>query len=120
MTRRRNKQFTVVFVDVDDFKRINDTSGHRIGNESLKLVADALRSKARQTDTVARQGGDELTVLLDGASLPEAQNLFGRLREEAAEYSEHELGFRLSLSAGAASFPPTAVTPTVCSKPPIR
>ena len=43
-------------------------------------------------------------MLLAGAPLPEAQNLFGRLREEAAEYSEHELGFRLSLSAGAASF----------------
>jgi diguanylate cyclase (GGDEF)-like protein len=58
-----------------------------------------------QTDAVARQGGDELTMLLAGAPLPEAQNLFGRLREEAAEYSEHELGFRFSLSAGAASFP---------------
>ena len=68
-------------------------------------MADALSSKARQTDAVARQGGDEFTVLLAGAPLPEAQNLFGRLREEAAEYSEHELGFRFSLSAGAASFP---------------
>ena len=44
-------------------------------------------------------------MLLAGAPLPEAQNLFGRFREEVAEYSERGLGFRLSLSAGAASFP---------------
>ncbi len=95
----------MIFLDVDDFKRKNDVYTHRTRDESLKRAADALSSKARQTDTVARQGGDEFTVLLAGAPLPEAQNLFGRLREEAAEYSEHELGFRLSLSAGASSFP---------------
>ena len=107
-TRDRDEQFTIVFLDVDNFKRINDTYGHRIGDEALKLVADALRSKTRQTDAVARQGGDEFTVLLAGAPLPEAQNLFGRFREEVAEYSERKLGFRLSLSAGAASFPSDA------------
>lgn len=109
--RRRNEQFTVIFLDVDDFKRINDDYGHRIGDESLKLVADALRSNIRQTDTVARQGGDEFTVLLAGAPLPEAENFFGRFREEVAEYSEHALGFRFSLSAGAASFPSDAGDP---------
>ena len=106
-----NEQFTMIFVDVDDFKRINDVYGHRTGDASLKLVADALRSNARQTDTVARQGGDEFTVLLAGAPLPEAENFFGRVRKEVAEYSEHELGFRISLSAGAASFPSNVGSP---------
>jgi diguanylate cyclase (GGDEF)-like protein len=101
----------VIFLDVDDFKRINDVYGHRTGDESLKLVAEALRSNARQTDAVARHGGDEFTVLLAGAPLQDAENLFGRFREQVAEYSERELGFRLSVSAGAASFPSDAGDP---------
>ena len=109
--RRQDAQFVVIFLDVDDFKRINDDHGHRIGDESLKLVADVLRSKARQTDTVARYGGDEFTVLLAGTPLPEAEVFFGRFRKEVAEYSELKLGFRLSLSSGAASFPSDASLP---------
>jgi diguanylate cyclase (GGDEF)-like protein len=109
--RRRNEQSTVNFLDVDDFKRINDEHGHRIGDECLKLVAEVLRSSIRETDAVARQGGDEFTVLLAGTPLPEAEQFFGRFRGEVAEYSERELGFRLSLSAGAASFPSDAGDP---------
>jgi diguanylate cyclase (GGDEF)-like protein len=109
--RRRNEQSTVNFLDVDDFKRINDEHGHRIGDECLKLVAEVLRSSVRETDAVARQGGDEFTVLLAGTPLPEAEQFFGRFRGEVAEYSERELGFRLSLSAGAASFPSDAGDP---------
>jgi diguanylate cyclase (GGDEF)-like protein len=109
--RRRNEQSTLNFLDVDDFKRINDEHGHRIGDECLKLVAEVLRSSVRETDAVARQGGDEFTVLLAGTPLPEAEQFFGRFRGEVAEYSERELGFRLSLSAGAASFPSDAGDP---------
>ena len=109
--RRRNEQLTVIFLDVDDFKGINDEHGHRIGDECLTLVADVLRSSARETDALARQGGDEFTVLLAGTPLPETEQFFGRFREEVAEYSERELGFRLSLSAGAASFPSDAGNP---------
>ena len=77
----------------------------------MKLVANALRSNARQPDAVARHGGDELTVLLAGTTLSEADNFFGLLREQVTQYSEHELGFRFSLSAGAASFPSDAGDP---------
>ncbi len=109
--RRRGEAFTVIFLDVDDFKRINDTYGHASGDEALKIVADALHRGVREEDTVARHGGEEFTVLLSGTPLPKAPHFFDRAREEVARRSEQELGFRISLSAGASSFPQDAQDP---------
>ncbi len=102
--RRRGEEFTVVFFDVDDFKRINDERGHQIGDEALKLVANVLRSSVRETDAIARYGGDEFIVLLPDASSSTVWDFLKRTREAVAHRSEHELGFPLRISAGAASF----------------
>jgi diguanylate cyclase (GGDEF)-like protein len=103
--QRTGERFMVLFVDVDDFKLVNDTHGHRTGDEALQLVADVLQSCSRRVDVVARHGGDEFLVMLPGASLPEAQRFFDRMREEVAERSSHSLGFGLRLSAGAVQCP---------------
>ncbi len=104
-TRRRGDRCTLVFLDLDDFKMINDAHGHGAGDEGLKLVADALRLNARNADLLARYGGEEFTVLLPGASPHGARDFFDRIREEVQRRSKLELGFPLHLSAGAASFP---------------
>jgi len=62
--RRRNQQFAILFIDLDRFKFINDTSGHETGDRALQKVAQRLLTCVREEDTVARLGGDEFTILL--------------------------------------------------------
>lgn len=109
--RRKGEGFTVLFVDIDDFKSVNDAHGHASGDEALKLLADALHRNTRAEDPVARHGGEEFTVLLSGATIPGAQRFFRRVKEEVTRRSERDLGFRVSFSAGAASFPHDAGDP---------
>lgn len=67
--KRNNQQVVVLYLDLDRFKVINDTYGHEKGDLLLKMVSDRLTSIARKNDTIARMGGDEFTVLLEGASV---------------------------------------------------
>lgn len=67
---RGRKGFSVLYLDLDHFKDINDTLGHPIGDELLKLVADRLRSTVRETDTVARFGGDEFAIIVTDIAEP--------------------------------------------------
>lgn len=62
---RRQNRLAVLFLDVDDFKVVNDSLGHRVGDELLKAIADRLSRAIRPGDTAARLGGDEFTVLLE-------------------------------------------------------
>ncbi len=63
--KRQNNQFSVMFVDLDDFKSVNDNYGHMIGDRVLTAIADRLKEHVRTEDTVARIGGDEFVVLSD-------------------------------------------------------
>ncbi len=71
--------FSVVYIDVDHFKELNDTLGHEVGDLFLKEVADRLRTLVRSTDTVARLGGDEFAVIVQGVDPTQAIHLADRI-----------------------------------------
>ncbi len=98
---RAGRSLAVLFVDLDDFKTINDSLGHRVGDVILKCVAARLESLVRTTDTAARFGGDEFAVLLDPIeSGDEAHTIAGRILDALSDplvVDEHELSLSASI-----------------------
>ena len=94
----------VLFVDLDDFKSVNDSLGHRAGDQVLRAVADRLLTCVRPGDTVARLGGDEFAVLLDGAPMADAEQVAARIVAELRRPFELAAGHRnVRVSVGIAA-----------------
>lgn len=103
-TAGRNRHpITISFIDLDDFKSINDRLGHAAGDDLLKRVATVLSEKTRSTDVVARLGGDEFAILAPGMSSHAAkaamEGLAARLREQL-----QDLRITVTFSAGCVTF----------------
>lgn len=80
--RRYDSPLSVVLIDLDNFKAINDTKGHQFGDRLLMTCAEQLRVSLRQTDILCRYGGDEFGLILTGTTGPEAQAMMCRLTED--------------------------------------
>jgi diguanylate cyclase (GGDEF)-like protein len=83
VAKKNSWPLSVVFVDLDGFKAINDTHGHQAGDSMLQAVADTLRATLRSTDLVARLGGDEFVLLLPGIDAERVDKIAERLGQEA-------------------------------------
>jgi diguanylate cyclase (GGDEF)-like protein len=107
---RYEHPFTVAYMDVDNFKGINDRFGRRIGDELLCVVATTMQNNLRITDTVARLGGDEFVILLPETKGEGALTIFFRLRQLMMSAMQAR-GWDVTFSVGAITFvsPPMSV-----------
>jgi diguanylate cyclase (GGDEF)-like protein len=108
MARRNLQPLSVLMVDIDHFKQINDQHGHSIGDEALKAVASALKDSLRNVDMVFRYGGEEFLVLLSNTSREAASMVGERLRMAVMgiQYLVEHRAIDLSVSLGCASLLP--------------
>jgi len=83
-------------MDLDHFKRVNDTYGHHAGDQVLITVAEICQENIRDVDILARYGGEEFALLLPETSMPQARKTAERLRREVAEASIEVDGHRIS------------------------
>jgi len=97
--RREDDEYSLIFIDLDLFKEVNDSGGHAAGDLILKGVADILRARTRSGDTAARVGGDEFALLLDGCPHKRALDIAESVREDIATLIVEYEGLQYSVKA---------------------
>jgi len=103
---RASDEFSCMMIDVDKFKELNDAHGHLFGDDVLKRISSVLKQTARETDIIARYGGDEFIIIMPSTgkkgALRLAEKLFHEMEENYFKKDEHST--RVTISAGISSF----------------
>lgn len=111
-SKRFKKPLTVMMVDIDFFKKLNDGFGHQAGDHALRIVSDTLTTALREYDIVARYGGEEFAVVLPSTPRHKGASIAERLRQSIAESNivHKERKLPVTISVGVSSFPEDADT----------
>ena len=113
-SRRNGHTFAVIMIDLDGFKAVNDTYGHAVGDQVLRVMSNYLSTLLRSTDYLARYGGDEFTLILSKTDPPAARLVIEKILEKVKSFSfdaPNGDNIKLGLSAGIAFYPIHARTP---------
>jgi len=106
-SRRHNRPFTLLIMDIDHFKRYNDTYGHLAGDEALRRTGFLLKESVRSSDYAARYGGEEFILILPETGAEDGVEMAERIRNQIAEKEMGSDGspLKVTVSVGVASFP---------------
>jgi diguanylate cyclase (GGDEF)-like protein len=111
VSRRYGQPFSLIIIDIDYFKKFNDTYGHQAGDAVLKQVAQTLKKNSRTTDIVCRYGGEEMGIILPNTNSQDALYNANRIRQAIEErpfqLNATETG-KVTISVGVATFPQDA------------
>lgn len=106
-SKRYNEELSLLMIDIDHFKIINDTFGHAAGDEVIRKLGNIIRDNFRKTDIIGRLGGDEFAVFLKGASIEEAKKSAEKLLKTVEEteiiYEEEKINITISIGAATTS-----------------
>ncbi|MHB1664821.1 MAG: putative bifunctional diguanylate cyclase/phosphodiesterase [bacterium] len=111
---RNNSIFSLLFIDLDNFKFVNDMYGHNFGDKMLQNIGEVLNKLKRSEDILARYGGDEFAIILPGAGIEQAYMIAERIREKIGLMQmndpEHKKSVGITVSIGVTSYPMSAGT----------
>lgn len=114
IAKRYNQPFSLIIIDIDFFKKFNDTYGHQAGDAVLRQVAQTLKKNSRTTDYVCRYGGEEMSIILPNTTAEEALFNANRINKAIADrdfqLNSTETG-KVTISVGVATYPDNAQTP---------
>jgi diguanylate cyclase (GGDEF)-like protein len=105
LLKRHNQPFSILYLDIDNFKGLNDTQGHSSGDRGLQILVSTLKKNLRPVDTVSRLGGDEFAVLLSDADAGAAEVVSSRIQTAI----RHKLPFTCSIGVLTCVTPPNSV-----------
>ncbi|WP_024611605.1 sensor domain-containing diguanylate cyclase [Pseudoalteromonas sp. TB64] len=110
--QKENSFFSLLFIDIDGFKAVNDTYGHDVGDKLLHSIAQRLNSVTRECDTVGRLGGDEFLIILDNLNSPSEANIIKRkiLAQFKMVFKFDDVYLNISPSIGIANYPDNGET----------
>jgi diguanylate cyclase (GGDEF)-like protein len=111
--KRYNKPFSIMMIDIDELKVVNDRFGHETGNQLIIMAANSIKGRTRNADVLARYGGDEFIMLLPETDAEQLRELADRIRTAVENAAFDEQGERIAttVSIGLASCPADAVSP---------
>lgn len=109
------KTLCLIMMDVDNFKKINDTFGHAVGDQILQSSSKLLKSKARNTDSVIRWGGEEFLIIVQDSSLKVALEFAERMRQSIEQHIDNQVG-RITASFGVAELRPDEDTASLLNR----
>jgi len=109
--RRYQRDLQLILIDIDHFKRLNDTYGHQKGDDALQNIASIIEGHGRENDTVARYGGEELVIILPETSLDMAIKVAEKIRKKVQNETKRHTDCEVTISLGISSFNASNNTP---------